>query len=193
MVTDRLKQETLPLHQQLEKWMVQEIKSMQSIDQYINLLQSFYGFYQPLESNMLPMVEEVVPDLAERRKSTLLQQDIDTLQPVKTSIPLCTQLPAITNTAAALGAMYVFEGSTLGGAIIAKMVKGKIAGLPDNTLQFFKGYGTQTMEKWERFKQYTNGFIASDEQSTALINGANDTFSLFYQWLKNNQTDTTNE
>jgi heme oxygenase len=187
MVTDRLKEETLPLHQQLEKWMVQEIKSMQSIDQYTNLLQSFYGFYQPLESNMLPLVEKVVPDLSERRKSNLLQQDIDALQPDKTSIPLCTQLPTITNTAAALGAMYVFEGSTLGGSIIAKMVKGKIAGLPDNTLQFFQGYGTETMEKWERFKQYTNGFITSDEQRTALINGANDTFQSFHHWLKNNQ------
>lgn len=89
--------------------------------------------------------------------------------------------------------MYVFEGSTLGGSIIAKMVKGKIDELPDNALQFFQGYGTQTMEKWERFKQYTNEFITTEDQHTALINGANDTFSLFYQWLKNDQTDKTNE
>jgi heme oxygenase (biliverdin-IX-beta and delta-forming) len=193
MVTDRLKQETLPLHQQLEKWLVHRIKSMQSIDQYTSLLQSFYGFYQPLERNMLPLVESVIPDLAERRKSELLQQDIDTLQPGQTNIPLSTRLPIITNTAAALGAMYVFEGSTLGGSIIAKMVKGKIDRLPGNALQFFQGYGPQTMEKWERFKQYTNEFITTEDQRTALIKGANDTFSLFYQWLKSNQTDKTNE
>lgn len=187
MVTDRLKQETLPLHQQLEKWMVHRIKSMQSIEQYTSLLQSFFGFYQPLESNMLPLVEKVVPDLRERRKSILLQQDIDALKPEKISIPLCTQLPITTNTAAALGAMYVFEGSSLGGSIIAKMVKGKIDGLPDTTLRFFQGYGTQTMEKWDRFRQYINEFITSEEQQTAAINAANDTFYLFYQWLKSNQ------
>lgn len=184
MITDRLKQETLPAHQQLEKWMVYRIKSIESVDQYARLLQLFIGFYQPLENHLLPLVQEVVQDLAERRKSGLLWQDIHSLQVDVGNLTVCGQLPVLRSTAAALGAMYVLEGATLGGAIIAKMVKGKLVALPDAALQFFHGYGAGTLEKWNRFKACLNGYVTCEEQHPAVIQGAHETFSFFHEWLK---------
>lgn len=186
MITERLKQATLPAHQQLEKWMVYRIKSIDSIEQYTHLLELFIGFYQPLEYHTQPYLQEVVPDLDERRKSHLLWKDIGSLEVEVSCLSLCGRLPAFSNTAQALGALYVMEGSTLGGAIIAKMVKGKITHLPDTSLQFFHGYGAQTMDKWARFKQCMNGYATSEEQGQAVIEGASDTFSFFYEWLRSN-------
>jgi len=61
-------------------------------------------------------------------------------------------LPEIKNTAQAFGALYVIEGSTLGGQIIKKMVQKQLCMEGNNGLSFFDGYREATSDMWQVFK-----------------------------------------
>lgn len=184
LVTDLLKKATLPAHQQLEKWMVYTIKSIHTAGQYQSLLSLFYGFYRPVEQQVLPLVRGIVTDLDERRQSDRLWQDLQALDPSIGAVPLCTQVPVYATPGEALGALYVFEGSTLGGAIITNLVHDRVPDLPAGALQFFTGYAEATMVKWAQFRQYLLTFADTDARQQAVLAGANRTFESFYEWLK---------
>ncbi len=53
---------------------------------------------------------------------------------------------------AAFGALYVLEGSTIGGLIIKKMISEKLGS--EEGMSFFEGYGKKTAERWKVFTQY---------------------------------------
>ncbi len=164
--------------------MVYAIKSMHTQEQYLSLLSLFYGFYQPVQQQVLPLVREIVTDWEERRQSELLWQDMQVLNPLLKEVPLCRHTPVYSSVGEALGALYVFEGSTLGGSIIAKMVRDRLPGLPTGALQFFTGYADATMNKWAQFRQYLLSFADSEAKQQAVILGANQTFESFYEWLQ---------
>ena len=63
-----------------------------------------------------------------------------------------SELPSIRSHQHALGALYVIEGSTLGGKIISKMISHQIPSTDGHGLTFFNSYGDDTITMWERFK-----------------------------------------
>ncbi|MER3464226.1 MAG: hypothetical protein C4329_07220 [Chitinophagaceae bacterium] len=70
--------------------------------------------------------------MLQRRKADAILLDLnDTVD-----LSLCTSLPQINSTAKTIGAMYVLEGSTLGGRGISKMLQRHAFINPDN-LHFF--------------------------------------------------------
>lgn len=100
--------------------------------------------------------------------------------------PVCKDLPRIENVACALGAMYVLEGSTLGGRFISKMIAEKLD-LPDTEgIRFFTGYGSHTSEKWDLFKDLLNNYTASNMVENEVIEAANQTFTKFKNWIELN-------
>ncbi|NNU33796.1 hypothetical protein HK413_05955 [Mucilaginibacter sp. S1162] len=50
MFTEKLKEATLANHQQTEKILVGKMKSMRSMQDYIDILTSFYGYFGGLEN-----------------------------------------------------------------------------------------------------------------------------------------------
>ena len=62
-------------------------------------------------------VAAVVPDWPERRRSRRLRDDLEALD---APIPSPETLPALAGPAAVLGALYVVEGSRLGGAMLRR-------------------------------------------------------------------------
>ena len=88
-------------------------------------------------------------------------------------------LPEISGHAAALGAMYVIEGSTLGGQIICNMLKKQLK--IEDGLSFFSGYGEQTIPMWKRFQAVLD--LPGSQQGDKIIEAANDTFGKFEVWF----------
>jgi heme oxygenase len=84
----------------------------------------------------------------------------------------------------ALGALYVLEGSVLGGQVISKMI-GRAIGTGSNAFSYFNFYGAQTMEKWAAFKNYLDTIPLTEEQKEYVIRSANDTFENFRQHFNN--------
>jgi len=181
---ERLKQETLSQHQQLEKLIISRIKAIDSLPAYIHLLNHFYTFYGGLE-DIIPvsLVAPYLHDYSSRRKSAILEKDLlncGATLPPKASKDV---LPEISNIARAMGALYVIEGSTLGGQIISGMIRKQLNLDNDNCIGYFTGYGDQTMAKWMEFKKVITSF--PENEASILVESANDTFAKFHHWIEN--------
>lgn len=115
MISIQLKQETSQLHTEFEKLLIPPLKNVQSFSDYTRILKLFYGFFSPVEQLIDRYVERnPLPDIAERRKSQLILDDLQSFD-LAVDVQPCSNLPEISDTASAFGGMYVLEKSTLGG------------------------------------------------------------------------------
>src|SRR5690606_25688073 len=95
-------------------------------------------------------------------------------------------LPEIINHYQALGALYVIEGSTLGGQIICKMLAQQLDRTDFSQMSFFGGYGDQTENMWQKFKQSLDQPVYIPGHDT-IIEAANQTFMKFGKWFDKNK------
>ena len=179
MFNQTLKESTQPSHQALEKKMVALIRTIKTREDYVEFLRLMYGYYSALEGR----VQEYLSDseMNSRRKSDRLLDDIQHFEDSETP-ELCSQLPPICSHADALGAMYVIEGSTMGGKIIAKMIEGQAGISGPSGFTFFYGYGEETAKMWDEFKAFLNRPFDEMEKLNLILT-ANRTFNSFYNWI----------
>lgn len=179
MINEQLKDSTHASHQALEKKMVSIIKKIKTRQDYVNFLKLMYGYYSALERRVQDHVTEM--EIGKRRKASRLLDDISYFE--ATSTPdLCNELPPISSHAEALGAMYVMEGSTMGGKIIARMIEGQAGIDGPSGFSFFNGYGEETGTMWEEFKTFLNRPFDEIEKLNLILT-ANRTFRTFYNWI----------
>lgn len=175
-ISQRLKEETKPLHDKLESEL-NLLRNDFTLSDYISTLKKFYGLYRPLESNLT-----LYP---ERTKVPKLIQDLADLGFTNFSeIPLCENIPKIENESFEWGVRYVLEGSTLGGLVLRKHFEDKFNLLHHSGISFFSGYGKETMPMWKAFQSDLLTFSESKNfSSDHVIQGANTTFRLLNDWL----------
>jgi len=185
MFTDEIKEATLENHQQVEKVLVTRMKAMRSMNDYTALLQMFYGYFGGLEKMIKPYItSNILADHNDRRKTEALVNDLETLNAGVPTTANETDLPVITNYLQAFGALYVIEGSTLGGKIISQMMQKHLHFNGNEGLSFFEGYGDDTMPMWENFKQALNNVVKNDDDASIVLKSANDTFARFKAWIE---------
>jgi heme oxygenase len=184
---EQLKSETLSNHQQLEKHLIVKLKGMQSPEDYINILQIFYAYFGALEDQINQFIGvDQLPDYAERRKTESIKNDILALNGIVPEKATAVDLPEIGSLLQAFGALYVIEGSTLGGQVISKMISKQLALDDDAGISFFKSYGEQTMAMWEKFKTVLEQHAASQYAADEITEAANETFGKFRLWMEKN-------
>lgn len=175
MIQEELRKQTAAAHQQLEKLVVSRLKNIRSNEDYADLLKIFYAYFNRLEEAIRPYISnEVLPDYAERRHAISLADDIVCLGGQLIDLPEVS-VPSIDNTVKALGALYVMEGSVMGGPIITQILAKY--GITKGT-SFFSGYGAETGKKWDAFINALNTNL-SEEYYLDAINAAIETFLRF--------------
>jgi heme oxygenase (biliverdin-IX-beta and delta-forming) len=176
MVTTELKEGTKTAHLDLEKVVVQRLKNIRTNEDYAALLRYFYAYFSHVERAVAPYITaDVLPDYASRRNSSYLKKDIEALGGNVNDLPM-TSVPEILNKYQALGALYVMEGSIMGGSIIVKMLeKGGIT----TGVSFFSGYGETTGAMWGVFSGVLNQQATADEHQKMMVEAANGTFAHF--------------
>jgi heme oxygenase len=180
---ERLKTETRPAHDRIERALDIEGR-LGSPAAYRALLTRFYGFHAAWE----PLAEAALGDPAffrERRKAGLLACDLRALGLSEGEIvrlPVCDRLPAMPSPAAALGSMYVVEGSTLGGTIIARLVERRLGLSAEAGCAYFRSYGPRVGAMWRAFGTRLLG-VSSPEADDAVVAAANRTFAAMESWL----------
>lgn len=175
-VSTNIKEATKDAHVALEKQVVQRLKSIRSNADYAALLKYFYAYFNHVEKAIAPYItENLLPDYKERRNSNYIKNDILALGSKIEDLP-ATTVPVIDNAVKALGALYVMEGSIMGGSIIVKMLEK--GGVTDG-VSFFSGYGEATGPMWQTFVSVMNREAVSDAQQADMIQAANETFSHF--------------
>ena len=106
-----------------------------------------------------------IDDWAERRRAALLRADAG-----DPDVAPSGALPDVSTTARALGALYVLEGSTLGGRVVTAHVR-RVLG-PDAGTRWFTAYGDEAPARWASFRRAASEGHDVDE----LVGAATATF-----------------
>jgi heme oxygenase (biliverdin-IX-beta and delta-forming) len=191
MFAEELKKGTASVHAELEKKLIPHIRQVKDRESYTRLLKLMYGFYHPLQQKLQPFLDRLNYGSHYRgRQAESIVSDIGNLQPSgEEKIQETNHLPEIKNYAAALGALYVTEGSTLGGKIIAGMIARQVPQDLSRSLSFFNAYGDDTKPAWENFREMLNQPF-SEEEKEQIIATARETFSSFKKWLSEYESGT---
>jgi heme oxygenase len=185
MLAEQLKKDTLSNHQQLEKMLIGRMKAIRTTPNYIDLLQLFYSYFGGLEKQIDQHLDQnLLPDYAQRRKSASLANDIETLGGTPVQTASGGSLPTINSPLHAMAALYVIEGSTLGGKHISKMIAQQLNITNGKGLSFFNSYGDNTEAMWNAFKEALNKQTTLASEQTAVIDAANQTFAKFKSWAE---------
>ncbi len=185
-VLAELRQATWPIHQRLER-RVDVKHRFRSRPAYRAHLEQLWGFCATLEGAAAPLLrDEVLPDYdARRRKQPLLERDLVTLG---VSAREVTSLPrwaprAGLDAAAALGAVYVFEGATLGGRVLLPLVERDLGVSADSGAAFLASYRDEVDLMWRRFCGVVEAWCDTAARRERIVAGATETFEQLEQWL----------
>ena len=151
----------------------------------VDVLDRMHGFWLAAEAG-LDHWEEASPadaallDWPRRRRASLFAADLAALgAPPAGNRP---DLPPVADTDAALGRLYVLEGSSLGGVFIDR----HLATLPQlqstGRLSCFSPYGAQTGAMWHAFRTVTRGHVAAGGDAGRVVHAARQTFRALASW-----------
>ena len=180
----RLKRETAPLHAELDA-MVAPMLSERT--RYRVLLAGLRDAYAVIERELARHAADlarVAYDLAERTKLSWLDDDLCALSGLVPNTMRTSY--ALSDPSAAFGAVYVVEGATLGGQVIARQVMPALGLAPERGCRFFTGYGAETGQCWRQTREAISAHLVSTDASDAAndtIAGARMTFSLICEAL----------
>ncbi|WP_137181335.1 biliverdin-producing heme oxygenase [Roseomonas sp. AR75] len=153
-----------------------------ALHDYAALLQRKLGFHAALDAR-LEGVDDLAAlgiDLAERRRTPLLRDDLRWLG-MSDAVPLAP-LPVLRGAAEAMGALYVAEGSTLGGRQLARALDGLLPPGEDGR-RFLLGHGARHGAMWRDFCGALERCGADLAARDAMIAGAIATFAAFEAWF----------
>jgi heme oxygenase len=160
-----------------------------SADDYRRLLSRLLGFHRPFERLVRAASNRcglgLYLDLDARARSPALILDLSTLGVSSQAIdevPAWAPTLELGSAGAVLGALYVLEGSSLGGAQIARSLDGRF-GQGVEGRRFFTGAGEGRGALWRSFLTCLEGLsddaCARDEAEAASVA----TFEAFERWL----------
>lgn len=172
MISEILKAKTKILHDRVEAHFNSQriFDGSFSVVDYRNLIRYNYLFLLHFEdavfSAITPQNAQQL-DLEKRRKLASIKKDLEVLNIEESA----TLTPVeIKNEAEAFGILYVMEGSTLGGNVIAKQLS-KHPEFKDLSFSYFRCYGENTGSFWKNFKEILDQRIA-EENHQDCISGA---------------------
>lgn len=185
----QLKHHTAEAHAALEN-RLNVFEQVRTRDDYRRLLSRFLTLHEPIESRLAAAADwpALGFDFSARRKTALLRDDLLALGASEAdlaALPRAHDLPAAATLGEAIGCLYVLEGSTLGGQVLAKHFHAALGLTPENGARFFHGYGALTGARWREFGLWAEAQSASAGEpfEAAAAHGARQTFHRFAQWL----------
>ncbi|MEO3471022.1 biliverdin-producing heme oxygenase [Roseomonas sp. CAU 1739] len=150
---------------------------------YILLLRRLLAFHLVIEDRLARGPALVVHgiDCAERRRSGQLLDDLDALgAPAGTLPPLSLgDLPIPTSAGAAIGYLYVSEGSRLGGLALSRCLDGVLPPGGAGGRSFLLGYGAHHGRMWRALCNAIESLGATDEARSAMVAAAMEAFLVF--------------
>ncbi|WP_446721460.1 biliverdin-producing heme oxygenase [Methylobacterium sp. DCY52] len=178
----RLRAATDPAHRALEAGLDWQAR-VATLPGYRDLLARLHGFHASWEHAIGAQLADE-PFLAPRRRLALLAADLDHLGLAPAAV---VALPrpepiALDGPAAAMGALYVLEGSTLGGQLIGRHIAG-LHGFSETGLTYYRAHGPRTGAMWAAFRTRLEDFADDPAAETALTGAAVATFAAMRAWL----------
>ena len=182
-IFQQLKEGTAAIHRQIEE-RVPVFRPGFDLEDYRELLERFYGFWTPLETQLSKVRELEHPELelAGRLKSGLLRNDLRILGRDPDTVPRCEDLPSVNTFLSGIGCLYVLEGSTLGARLISKRIGSELQLRDGSGGSFFNAYGESVGRRWTEFRNFVTPRVDPDGAEETVAT-ARQTFQCFYEWL----------
>jgi heme oxygenase (biliverdin-IX-beta and delta-forming) len=99
------------------------------------------------------------------------------------ALPECPRLPSLDSPARGAGYLYVFEGATLGGAIITRHLGRLLGHTPERGAAFFGSYGARIGVRWKEFTRALCAYAERSGSDQEIASAAVETFSTLEAWL----------
>ena len=153
--------------------------------QYVRCLGRMLGIVAAWEEQAAEIAPEWMrPTLVARQRKHLLKLDLawfgatqqDDSRP---ALPNMKGVPSL------LGTMYVMEGSTLGGQLIARHLEATLPLIEGRGDSYFRGHGTQTGPMWKEFCEMMKIHVP-DDQTDVVVASARAMFIAFREWMQGN-------
>lgn len=143
---------------------------------YRTLLVCLFGFYVPFERAID----------ADRIRTQWLARDLNCLGVDAESIGrirLCADIPRYDFLERRIGALYVVEGSALGGRQLYRGLDQLLGKETTDGRRFFAGRGAETGSAWSGFLDQLALVGAEPTERAAMVGAAVETFEIFETWL----------
>ncbi len=176
-ILQALRAETRPAHDALEQNSFNQALTAGTITEAatVHFLAKMYGFLVPYEAQLRQQSLGPEWEADARQRAHLILSD---LQQPASALAICPAMPPLASWPQLLGAMYVLEGSTLGGQVIARQLAKN--NMPQRA--YFAGYGEQTGPRWRAFCQLLAAAATPDNQAE-IVQSASLTFQTLSAWL----------
>jgi heme oxygenase len=184
----RLRSKTANSHQLIEQNNISQSLMSQNVTtiQYAQYLSKMYSFVHGFEKMVFPLLQHYEQlQLNDRRKSQLIASDLallnyNVLQHYENDKLFNTHYQTA---AAALGGMYVLEGSTLGGQFISRHLSDKLGNAIAGKTTYLTAYSIQTGSMWKNFLHLLCAESDRKGFEEEIIKSAINTFSLLNRSL----------
>lgn len=176
---EKLRKSTRDQHTKLDQ--ISEMKRLTSdsveVNDYKNYLQAFYSIYCNIEDDIYNYASQYLEEINLNQRKPYLISDLKQLESDYSSLVIKSKLQL--NDKEYLGALYVMEGSRLGGNLIGKHLLNH-SDLEESNLEFLF---FPASVKWSQIISFLNEQPAEDH--VEIIAGAQKTFKYFYEELSN--------
>lgn len=192
-LSTRLKTGTRALHDEAEahaamRALVSETLTPAAYRAHLAALLRFHAALEPALA-ACPGLGEWVGDLEARRKTPALRADLLRLGMDEAEVDQAMEAPGsvplqMTGPADGLGVLYVTEGATLGGRILARHLADSLGVDADTGAAHFLSYGDDRGAMWKRYREAVDAFgEANPDQAGRVVEAAKATFAAFSRAL----------
>lgn len=185
----RLRAETRDLHEATER-RIAPADRLRTPAGYTRLLSSLYPVQVAIETRLASFSEwstlDPPIDLHRRRRAGILAADLGVLGvDASRDLPGCEAPPVLPTFAHALGALYVLEGSRLGGRILARQVSSSIGSGAGEATRFLRGDGVAVGLLWTELRTSLGAYAdgSGPRARAAIVDGARASFRCFDRQL----------
>ena len=177
---ERLRRETRQAHDSLDA-SLDLIGPMLRLPQFIRLLGRFHALHRVVEPTLAALLEPSL--LAGRGKLAALEHDLRVCgaDPIDVVTLAGPNLPPLINRAAALGALYVIEGSTLGGRVIARHLR-QAHVIPTDAFRYLEIYDGHAGEMWRNVCRALDTVCDPDDANHS-VRSAIAMFEMVHTWM----------
>jgi heme oxygenase (biliverdin-IX-beta and delta-forming) len=193
MFIQNLRASTADCHKQLELNNLSLALLSDNVNEniYCIYLARLYSFVKGFEQFVYPVLSDHFLNINDRKKAHFIEEDLKALDITVEKHTLLEEA-FFSNTYSdiylAAGALYVLEGSTLGGQIIVKhLQKAMSSGIVNAA--YFSGYQQRTGSMWKEFLQQLTALPQSPLEEQQIVTGAIATFKIIDGLLSNNNNE----
>jgi heme oxygenase (biliverdin-IX-beta and delta-forming) len=180
----RLKRETAAVHQHLEA-QVGLLDPSLDVHRYLRLLETFYGFYIPVEIDVTRLAAAEPLGFPLRARAGLIERDLLALgrSPADlAALPLCRDRPELSCVEDLAGCLYVLEGACLGGQVLSRLLHRRLGLAKGSGATFFAGDEESTLPRWIAVVAWLDGLPRTGASTAQIVSTAKATFDAFARW-----------